>query len=295
MVKRDQPQKLLQQACSDALPSTSIPLTAQAVPPAEAPGQPGAARYLLTIPPGALNLAPVGGSRELALEMAICEFNPKGDAFQFHSRDLSRTVPEAVYQSWQTLGIRNIFDYGAKPEDQRLRFAVLDLRTGETGALDVPAHPHEFGSIPGPVVAGPPAAPAGGAAPTAAGAPAAASQQKLVTSLTFRSNSGQVSTLDWTANRVSYHGDLGAAVGAPAFFQKFLGAQYHCQAGSLVSNDANSTAAPRLAFVFRSLAGSAAAVDLTGNEPQYSGDLPVDPDARQFFDEVWKLCHCRQR
>jgi VWFA-related protein len=292
LAKRENSDDVLKDVCRDPLPSTSIGLSAVALPPEKPASQPASARYLLAISPSALTLARQSGSRKLDVRMAVCEFDPKGDKFKFFSRDLSRPVPEAVYHAWQSHGIRNIFDYDAKSEDQRLRFAVLDVPSGETGSVDVPAHATEFASMPRP--AAQPSAAAPRASTPAAAAPAKTGPRKVTTSLIFRSNLGKASTLDWNHGKVSYDGDLGADVGAFAFFQKFIGVQYHCQAGSLVSNDANSPSAPNLAFVFPSLAGPVATVDLNGNEPQYSGNLAVDPDAKPFFDQVWKLCHCQQ-
>ena len=80
--------------------------------------------------------------------MAVCEYSQKGDSFGFFPRDLSRNVPDALYADWQANGVRNIFDYDAKPESQRLRFAVLDVPSGQTGSVDVPAHPAEFTPAP---------------------------------------------------------------------------------------------------------------------------------------------------
>jgi VWFA-related protein len=298
--KQQNPEALLRQACIDPLPATSISLTAEAVAPRQAPGQAAQARYLLTISPSALSLAPEGASRRLSLQMAICEYDPKGDNFAFFPRDFSGPVPEAVYQGWQSHGIRNIFDYDAKPENQRLRFAVLDVPSGTTGSVDVPAHPHDFGSLPGPV------ARAQGGAASSGGAlgpsqlseaisplPGAAPEQTITTALTFRSSSGKASKLDWSAGKVTYQGDLGVELGASGFFQKFLGGRYHCQAGNLVPNDPSSTTTPKLAFVLRSVSGPAVLVDVTGTEPQYTGDLPVDSDGRAFFSQVWKLYHCQ--
>jgi VWFA-related protein len=292
----DAPQKLLQQACMDPLPATTIPLMAQPVAPDNKSGHPDDVRYLLTISTDALSLAPASGSRRLNLQMAICEYDPKGEKFQFFSRDLSQPVPEAVYQSWRASGIRDLFDYSAKPENQRLRFAVLDIPAGTTGALDVPAHPHEFGALPGPNFAASSApgatTPSSSAAPSGA-APVAIPPQVL-TSLTFKSNTGKSSALDWNGGKVLFSGDLDSQLGASAFFQKFVGVDFHCQSGSLVPNDATSTATPKLIFVLRSPSGPAAVVDMMGSETKYSGDLPVDPTAKTFFDQVWKLCHCQQ-
>ena len=291
LARQQAPEKLLQQACMGPLPSTSIPLTAVALEPKQAQGQTQEpqARYLLTISPGALTLPAAGASRELHLQMAVCEYDPKGDTFTFYPRDFSRSVSDAEYQGWQTNGIRNIFDYGAKPESQRLRFAVVDIPTGTTGSVEVPAHPREFGPMPGSVVPEPTAA-----APPAAGAPAVAPPREVFTSLTFKSSSGASSKLDWNGGTLSYDGDLGIDLGASAFFQKTVGAQFHCQAGGLVPNDPKSTAVPKLIVVFESSKGSVALVDMTGSEPKYSGSLPIDPSAKPFFDQVWKLCHCQQ-
>ena len=85
---------------------------------------------------------PAGASSQLNLQMAICEYTPKGDSFQIYPRNLSRPVTDAVYQAWKSTGYRNIFDYDAKPENRRLRFAVLDVPSGAVGSVDVPAHPH---------------------------------------------------------------------------------------------------------------------------------------------------------
>ena len=301
-----QPDQLLKQACIDPLPSTSIDMTVEPLAPNETPGQPAEPRYLLTVSPSALSLAPVDGARQLGLRMAICEYDPKGDKFEFFPRDLSRPVNDATLKIWQEHGIRNIFDYGAKPENPRLRFAVLDVPTGIVGSVDVPAHPRDFGAIPGAPASAPAAAPASGGAPPPSqisqavapltappGAPAAPAQSMVTTALTFRSSSGNVSKLDWGAGKVTYEGDLGVELGAQGFFQKFFAGQYHCEAGTLVSNDPKSTTPPRLALVLRGATGPAVLIDLTGTDPQYTGDLPVDPDARAFFAQVWKLAHCQ--
>ncbi len=286
------PQDLLRQACMDPLPSRSIPLTAEAITPpkSQAPALP--ARYLLTISPSALSLASDSGSRQLRLRMAVCEFDPAGDSFQFYPKDLSRPVPETLYQGWQANGIRNIFDYDAKPGNQRLRFVVLDVPSGTTGAVDVPAHPREFASEPGhimPVVSTGAGASRPGPTPVGAEAPV-----RVITQLTFRSSSGSSSVLDWTGNKLWYHGNLGLNQGAPALFKSIFGQRYHCDAGKLISNDASSAAPPGYLLTFHSPAGPTALVDLGGESPAYSGNLPVDPSARAFFDYLWKLCHCQE-
>jgi VWFA-related protein len=342
---RAQPNQLLQDACIDPLPSTGIGLTVEPVGPsasqlsnaaaqssAAAPSAapPSGARYLFSISTRSLTLGPAEGPRQLKLQMAICEYDPKGDRFQFFPRDLSRPVTDAAWQAWRQHGIRNIFDYDAKPENPRLRFAVLDVPSGITGSVDVPAHPRDFGVLPGASAAAPSRADAAptGAAPapqpglspggasnnsssTGAAPPllAAPPQQKVTTALIFNSNSGQSGKLDWSGAQVTYVGTLGIEVGASAFFDKFLGAKYRCQDGALVSINAappslktspdsaapsaSNAPAAKLAFYLRSAKGPAALVDITGAAPAYSGDLPVDEHARAFFDQVWQLAHCK--
>jgi VWFA-related protein len=285
--QRESPQQLLQDACNDPLPSTAIGVAVEPIAPDAHGGEPGTPRYLLTVSPTALTLGIPGPSAELYLQMAICEYNAQGDHFAFFPRNISQPVTDAALKSWQQHGIRGIFEFDAKPENPRLRFAVLDVHSGTTGSVDVPAHPSDFGVLP--VSAGP--ASANGAAPPAG--PALAQHPTVTTELTFRSSSGHTSTLDWRAGKVTYQGDLGVELGASGFFQKFFAAQYHCQAGNLISNDPKSTEAPRLALVLRAATGAAVLVDFTGTQPQYTGELPVDPDARAFFEQVWKLCHCQ--
>jgi VWFA-related protein len=280
------PDELLRQACRDPLPSPSIPLTAEAVAPQQGQGTATTARYLLTISPGALSLLPENGSRQLKLQMAICEFDPAGDSFHFYPRDLSRPVPDALYQAWQADGIRNIFDYDAKPNDQRLRFAVLDVPSGAIGAVDVPAHPRQFAAEPSHLV------PASSAS-AAPASPALKAPVQIITQLTFRSSSGASSMLDWSGDKLWYHGKLGIDQGAPALFKSLFGSRYHCDAGKLAPNDAASTVPPSYLLTFRSPAGPGALVELGGESPAYSGDLPVDASARAFFDYLWKLCHCQ--
>jgi VWFA-related protein len=282
--QRESPQALLQEACNDPLPSTAIGLTVEPLAPKQVAGQPAAVRYLLMVSPSTLTLAPTGAAHDLNLRMAICEYNPQGDHFAFFPRDLSQPIDAAALKSLQADGIRGIFDYAAKPENSRLRFAVLDVASGTTGSVDVPAHPTDFGSLPG----SEPKASEAAASPKPVPAP-----ETVTTALTFRSSSGKSGKLDWSAGKVTYAGDLGDELGASGMFQTYFAGKYHCEAGNLVSNDPRSTATPRLALVLRSATGLGALIDLTGSEPQYTGDLPVDPDARAFFSQLWKLCHCQ--
>ena len=293
---RKPPDQLLKEACMGALPSTGISMTVEPVAgPEQASTASSGVRYLIAVSPRSLSLAPAlteGGPRRLSLRMAVCEYDPQGKSFSFFPRDLSLQVTDSVWSGLQEHGVRNIFDYGAKPDDNRLRFAVLDVPSGATGSVDVPAHPRDFGTLPSEanVTSIGPSATAPGLAGTA---PAAARPREVITALTFRSSSGKTGKLDWSTGKVTYDGDLGVELGASGFFQKYFGAQYHCQAGNLVSNDPNSTTPPRLGLVLQGPNGAGVLIDFTGTEPQYTGQLPVDPDAHPFFEQVWKLCHCQ--
>ncbi len=281
------PIKLLQQACMDPLPSTSISMTAESLALKPGATDPGGARYLLTISPNALSLLPAGASHQLSLQMAICEFDPKGATFQYFPRDLSRTVPDEVYQGWKATGIRNIFDYAAKPDDRRLRFAVLDVPSGAIGTVDVPAHPQAFGNIP----TGATPVSAAGTPPSSPTTPPAATPP---THIAFHVPSGSASMLDWAGDSVSYHGDIPIDAGARALFGNLFAARYHCEAGSLIPNNDSFPATPNLVLTLSKPNGTRAIVNLAGGAPVYSGDVPVDSSGRAFFDYLWKLCHCQQ-
>ncbi|HUA02008.1 MAG TPA: VWA domain-containing protein [Candidatus Aquilonibacter sp.] len=278
-----QPEQILEDDCMEPLPSTAIPITVESVAPGPAAGSAASPRYLMTVSPAPLTFTPANNVRLLSLQMAICEFNPKADHFEFFPHNLSSSVPEAAYPSIEKNGVRDVFDYAAKPEDTRLRFVVLDVPSGVVGSVDVPAHPTEFASLPPGVAPAPPASPV----------PPAAPQPRMVTtSLTFKAGE-RVSHLDWTNGTVSYQGDLGVDLGASGFFQKFFG-NYHCQAGTLVGNDP-AAPPPKLGVLLETPHGLSVVVDLTGAEPQYTGTLPVDDSGKDFFSQVWKLCHCQDQ
>jgi VWFA-related protein len=280
------PDKLLEQACQDPVASTAVSLTAESL----APQQGGtSSRYLLTISPGSLTLVSDGASHQINMQMAICEFDPEEKSFQFYPQNLSRPVPDAVYQSWQSNGFRNIFNYDAKPDDRRLRFAVLDVTSGAIGSVDVPAHPNAFGASP--VAAGTaPSAPRPGSPPAASAGAAAPAPTDVV----FHGAAGSASKLDWSGGSVTYQGAVSIDQGAPALFSDLFGRLYHCDSGALISNDVTSTAKPSLSLTLRKPDGTRARIDLSGSAPAYSGEVPVDPSARAFFDYLWKLCHCQQ-
>jgi VWFA-related protein len=288
LMKHEKPTELLKDVCRDPLPSTKIGMTVTALPP-NGSGPSAEMRYLLTIAPNALTFEPDAQSLRIDAQMAICEFDPSGAKFAFYPKDLSRAVPEATFQSWKLNGIRNVFDYSAKPENRRLRFAVVDLPSGETGSVDVPAHPTEFGSLTTRTMATP-----GAGAPVSGVAPAAVSPAQRpapATNVIFRLPSGKSGGLDWAGDKLVYQGDVGIALSAPAFFHSLYGGKFQCEAGNLVP-DAPNGPPPSFLFNFRNPSGLIALVDLGGSYPVYSGNLPVDEGAKAFFDRLWKMCHC---
>jgi VWFA-related protein len=285
LMKHEDPVKLLQDVCRDPLPSSTIGMSVAALPPNQA-GASGGVRYLLTISPNALTLEPSGPSMRIDAQVAICEFDPSGDKFAFYPRNLSEPITEASLQAMKKYGLRDIFDYQAKPADRRLRFAVVDLPSGETGSVDVPAHPGKFVQLSAPRPSS-----ARAAAPQAPAAAAPAGSPATPTSVSFRLPSGKSGSLDWSGDKLVYSGDLGIEVSVPAFFHSIYGANFHCEAGELKPN-ASSSGNPNFVFNFHNPAGLVAVVDLGGATPAYSGTLPVDASAKAFFNRLSKLCHC---
>jgi VWFA-related protein len=273
LMSNENPDDILKDACREPLTSTAIGMTVTALPPPAGPN--AGPRYLLTISPSALTFEPDAPSVGIKVKMAICEFDPNGGQFEFYSRDLSETQPASAYDSWKQNGIREVFGYLAKPADRRLRFAVVDLPSGETGSVDVLAHPTQFGALPE------------GASGTA---PPSAPSATPPTHLDFRLPSGNVGTLDWSTGKLIYRGDLDSVVAA--LFNTIYGSKFHCEAGKLTPNQPD-VSSPTFQLSFRSPSGLAAAVDFSGSAPVYSGDLPVDASAKAFFELLWKYCHCQ--
>ncbi len=139
LAKNESNEKRLQQTCMDFLPSTAIPITAQAVAPTKSDG----IRYLMSVAPTALNFATDGKSHKLNAEMVTCVYRAKGNSFQFISRDLTQSFSDAAYQGSQASGLHGYVEV-PKSGTRRVRIAVLDLETGLTGALDIPVRPEDF-------------------------------------------------------------------------------------------------------------------------------------------------------
>jgi VWFA-related protein len=274
-------EQLLKQACRDLLPSTTIPLAARVVPR----GPNGGLTYMLSAPMGALSLAPPGESSEPSAQSALCEYGAKGDSIQFLMMK-PQTVSDAAYQIWQAHGFEEYVNVPPMADTGWLRVAVVDTRTGSTGALDIPMRAEDLtrAAMPPENLQGALESPGAKAPETLVG--------PRIYSLTFHSSAGATGTLDWDGHNLSYYGDVGVAQSARAYFHDAFGSMFHCDEGKLIPRDAGGEN-PNLQFSFENPGGQTAVVDLTGSKPQYFGDLPVDPSAKPFFDMLWYLCHCR--
>jgi VWFA-related protein len=286
------PEDQLRQACSDLLPSTSIHLAAQAVPPAAAGpgGEAAGPRYLFLIAPGALSRVQVGSASGINAQVATCEFNAKEDSYRFVTQRLAGTASEDVLQKWQTQGLPDFVTLSPVTTPHRVRFVVLDVPTGLTGAVDVPVRPEDMAIQP---VSPPP--------PVVVSAVLSIPdrettqqewQPRATGALTFGSTSGQSGTLDWNGNVLLYRGDLPLEQSTSAFFDYAFGARFVCSEGRLVPKDPAGGEA-KLQFIVGNHDGKIATVDLKGAQAAYSGDLPVDATAKTFFGRVWRLSHCQ--
>ena len=291
LAKKQPVEEHLRQACADQLPSTTIPLTVQTAPPGLSGNSQGVLQYLLLISPAGLGSAHDGGSYNLNVRMAECEFAQKDTAFRFNERELPKTVSDEIYRSWQSSGIPYHVALMPSADTRRIRFVVLDVSSGLTGAIDIPVSPSEIANAakavkPAPVATTPylelPDKVKGSSSP------------KVVASVTFHLGAAASGTLDWSGDSLLYHpeGDMPLGPAANGFSSYAFGARFHCQDGHFVAVDP-ADGEPALRFTFHNHNGKMVVVDLKGEQPIYLGDLPVDASAQSFFDQVWKSSHCQ--
>jgi hypothetical protein len=247
---------------------------------------------MLIISAAGLTSAPEGDKYNLNVRMADCEFAQKNTIFKFNEKELTKTVSADVFRSWQSNGIPDRIALKPAADTRRIRFVVLDLSSGLTGAIDVPVDTSEIAKSSPPV---PPPAPVATTPyvelPDKVKAP---SPPKVVASLTFHLNSGASGTLDWSGDSLLYNptGDMPLDQSASGFSGYAFGGRFHCQDGHFVPVDAGD-GEPVLRFTFHNHNGKMVVVDLKGDQPVYLGDLPVDASAQSFFDQVWKTSHCQ--
>jgi len=293
LAKKQQPEDHLRQACADQLPSTSIPLTVQAISPGQNGSPQGGLQYILLISASGLGSAQEGGSYNLNVRLADCEFAQKNTIFKFNERELTKTASADVFRSWQSTGIPNHIALMPAADTRRIRLVVLDVSSGLTGAIDIPVLPSEIAKArepvqpPAPVVTTPYLE-----LPDKVKAP---SPPKVVASVTFHLNSGTSGTLDWSGDTLLYHpaGDMPLGQAAKGFSSYAFGDRFHCQDGHFVPVDP-ADGEPLMRFTFHNHNGKMVVVDLKGEQPVYVGDLPIDPSAQPLFDQVWKSSHCQE-
>jgi VWFA-related protein len=284
--REQSPQKLLQQACADSLSSTQVFLTAKAVPPSQAKQL----KYLVAVDPSGVSFTKNRDLWSLDLQMAVCEYAAKADSFLYANQSFVSSVSDGDYQVWKKLGVPQFVEIQPHAETRRLRVVVLDVPTGLIGSVDLPVRPQDF-LTPQPIPGVTQSRKSASVTEEPASVAPAAEEPRFVQ---FRVKSGQSGQLDWNGDTLIYRGDLPADQSAPVFFQLSYSTKFHCQSGTLVSN-LPTGAPPNLRLRFRNPAGKLAVVDLTGAQPDYSGELRVDSSAKLFFDRVWALSHCHVR
>lgn len=292
LAKKQQPEDHLHQACADLLPSTTIPLKVQALPPGQPENSQGGLQYMLLISAAGLSSAQEGNSYNLNIKIADCEFAQKPTVFKFNERDLTKTVSTDVFRSWQSVGIPDRIALMPAADTRRIRLVVLDVSSGLTGAIDIPVSPADFAKAAAAAPAPPPAPVVTTPYLELPDKVKGSSPPKVVESVTFHSNSGDSGTLTWKGDAVSFEGNLSLDLAANGFSIYAFGGRFHCQDGHFVPVDPADDE-PALRFIFHNHSGKMVVVDLKGEQPVYVGDLPVDPSAQPLFEQVWKSSHCQ--
>lgn len=292
LAKQQQPEDRLRQACADQLPSTAIPLTVQPLPPAQQGNARAGLQYMLLISAAGLSSSQQGDSRSLNLRLADCEFAQKTTVFRLNEREMPKTVSNEIFQSWQSSGIPNHIALMPAADTRRIRMVVLDVSSGLTGAIDIPVLPSELAKAIAPVT--PPVPVVTTPYVELPDKVRGASQPKVMESLTFHLNPTVSGTLDWKGDSLVYQqaGDMPIDKSAGGFSSYAFGGRFHCQDGHFVAVDP-ADGEPVLHFTFHNHSGKVVLVDVKGEQPVYLGDLPVDPSAQSFFDQVWKSSHCQ--
>jgi hypothetical protein len=241
-----------------------------------------------------LGSAQDGGSYNLNVRVADCEFAQKDTIFKFNERELPKTVSGEIFRSWQSSGVPFHVAMMPSMDTRRIRLVVLDVSSGLTGAIDIPVLPAEIANATARAVPPTPVATTPYVElPDKVKAP---SPPKVVASLTFHLNSGASGTLDWSGDSLLYQpaGDMPLGPAANGFSSYAFGGRYHCQDGHFVPVDP-ADGEPALRFTFHNHNGKMLVVDLKGEQPVYLGDLPVDPSAQTLFEQVWKSSHCHEQ
>jgi VWFA-related protein len=294
LAKQQQPEDRLRQVCADLLPSTAIPLTVQAASPVEHGNPQAGLQYMLVISAAGLTFSRQGDSYGMNIRVADCEFAQKDMVFRFNEKEMPKTVSTDIYRGWQSSGIPDRIAMVPSLDTRRIRMVVLDVSSGLTGAIDIPVLPSEIAKAMAPVTPPEPVVTTPYVElPDKAKGP---SQPKVLESLTFHLNPSASGTLDWKGDSLIYQqaGDMPVDRSAGGFSGYAFGGRFQCQDGHFVAVDP-ADGEPVLHFTFHNHSGKLVLVDLKGEQPIYLGDLPVDPSAQSFFDQVWKSSHCQEQ
>lgn len=293
LAKKLPPEEHLRQACADQLPSTSIPLTVQPAPLSQAGDKPGALQYMLLISAAGLGAAQDGGSYNLNVRVADCEFAQKDTVFRFNEREMPKSVSGEIYKGWLKTGIPYHAAFMPSPNTRRIRLVVLDASSGLTGAIDIPVRPSDAAKA---------VSPAEPLAPVVTtpyvefpDKVKGSSEPKVIASVTFHFGGSASGVLDWSGDAVKYqaNGEMPLEKSAVGFTGYAFSSRFRCEGGQFAPVDP-ADAAPLLRFTLHNNSGKLVVVDLKGDQPLYLGDLPVDPSGQGFFDEVWKSVHCKE-
>jgi VWFA-related protein len=298
LAKKQAPEDHLRQACTDQLPSTSIPLTVQSAPSSQSGDSPGGLQYMLLISAAGLGTKQESGSYNLDVRVADCEFAQKDTVFRYHEREMPKNVSAEMFRTWQSQGIPYHVTLMPAADTRRIRMVVLDVSSGLTGAIDIPVRAPEIAKAapPAPFELPPPAPVATTPYVELPDKVKGSSPPKVVASLTFHLGAAASGTVDWSGDTVTYQaaGDMPLDKSASGFAGYAFGNRFHCQDGHFVPINADD-GEPVLRFTFHNHSGKMVVVDLKGEQPVYLGDLSVDPSAQSFFEEVWKSSHCQQQ
>ena len=167
--------------------------------------------------------------RKLELRQAVCEYDGRNQSFRFYSKDLTQTVPEKVFQAWQSSGIPASIALVPSSSTRRVRIVLLDAATGLTGAIDIPVLASDIASANAPAPSPePPATPSFADLPDRE---PIACPPKSTAALSFHVKSGQAGSLDWNGDVLLYKGDLPPDLTAGALFTYVFGNRFRCDSG----------------------------------------------------------------
>lgn len=126
---------LRQAGCSDYLPSTSILLMAEAVPP----DSPDDLKYMVAVDAGDLTFAPEpDGTRTVDVDVAVCTFSKSAEPLKLIVQPIHAKLAPKEYQAVLAMhGLRRLITIPA-PRPAEIRLVVRDNPTGQLGSINIP-------------------------------------------------------------------------------------------------------------------------------------------------------------